>query len=595
MAHTLLDGRPWLRRAASPALVAAALLLAIAIVNPFREMLPQDDGWSYARMVQHLLATGQYHLDDWAAANMPTQIYLAAGLSKIFGYSLILLRCTTVALLAVALWSLYRLLRELGHTRRMSAGITLVLLASPLVLLLGFSFQSDVQFLGWLLLALWLYVRGFRRRSAWNIFFASLAAGCAIGTRQFGIAIVVGLLATWAIKPSGFRLPLRMLAIAIAAPLVASAAQVIVGLREPNLTQTYRLYESREMLTFPAYVLVKEFLWRCFVILQYVGMPFLPLLPALLAAPSSFWKQRVAGIPLWILTLFAAAAIIMAVSFPSVITARARTRHGLWEPLPLHWELFYNLVRFEHIMRLLDTAGIIGGTMLAAILFSHLRNVRRLRSLSPELVFLITTFLGLLVLHLLYKQLNDTYTTAFLPFALLLVASHLRSVPPPAALFRLSCVLTLASMIVMSLRMDADYAQQTATWTAAESLAREGVDPWDIYTVYPWVQYHGAFSQWVAAGAPGYDIHHRERYPDPLHDPAGHWIWLHEIYAPYITSQSASLDPLPGWRLVSWVPYRNPAFQKRYVRILERTTAPFGDPFFHLSAPASASPFPRRR
>lgn len=579
MAHFLMDSRPRLRRVAPAALVAAALLLAIAIINPFREMLPQDDGWSYARMVQHLLATGRYHLDDWAAANMPTQIYLAAGLSKILGYSLILLRCTSVALLGVALSSLYLLLRELGHTRQISAGMTLVLLASPLVLLLGFSFQSDIQFLGWFLLALWLYVRGFRLRSAWNIFFASLAAGCAIGTRQFGIAIVVGLLAAWVVKPPGSRLPIRFLAIAITAPLVAATAQVLVGFRGPNITQIHRLSETHEMLTFPAHVLIKEFLWRCCVILQYVGMPFLPLLPALLAAPSSFWKQRVARIPLWILTLFAAAAIIVAVSFPSVITARARTRHGLWDPLPLHWELFYNFSRYWHIMRLLDAAGIIGGVLLAAILFSHLRNVRGLSSHSPELVFLITTFLGLLVLHLLYKQLNDTYTVVFVPFALLLVASHLRSVSTSAMLFRLSCLLALASMILMSVRMDADYAQQTASWTAAESLARAGVDPMNVDIVYPWVQYHGAFSQWVAAGAPGYDLHHRERYVDPLHDPAGHWIWLHEQRARYRTVPSSSLDTLPGWRLVSSVPYRNPAFQMRYVRILERTTAPPGDAY----------------
>ena len=569
----------WRKRAAPFFLVAATFLLATAIINPFREMLWQDDSWSYARMVQHLLSTGQYHLDDWAAANMPTQIYLAAGLSKIFGYSLILLRCTTVALLAVALTSLYLLLRELGHSRQISAGMALVLLASPLVLLLGFSFQSDVQFLGWFLLALWLYVRGFRRGSTWNIFFASLAAGCAIGTRQFGIAIVVGLVAKWVVSASPSRLPLRQLGIAIAAPLVAATAQLIVGFRDPNITQIHRLAETHEMLTLPAYVLVKEFLWRCCAILQYVGIPLLPLLPALLAAPSFFWKHRVGRVPVWVLTLCVAAAIVWAVSFPSVLTARARTRHGLWDSLVLHWELFYYLNRYPRITRLLDTAGIIGGTMIAAMLFSHLRSMRRLRSLPPELVFLVATFLGLLMLHLVYKQLNDTYTTAFVPFALLLVASHLRRVRTSAALLRLSCGLALASMLLMSVRMDADYAQQTASWTAAESLTRAGVDPMNVHTVYPWIQYHGAFSQWVAAGAPGYDLHHRERYLDPLHDPAVHWILLHEIHARYCTLPTPSLDPLPGWRVVSSVPYRNPLFQMRCVRVLERTTAPPGDPY----------------
>ena len=51
----------------------------VTIVNPFRELLTHDDGWAYARSVKHLLDTGEYRLDSWAAANMPVQIYLAAG------------------------------------------------------------------------------------------------------------------------------------------------------------------------------------------------------------------------------------------------------------------------------------------------------------------------------------------------------------------------------------------------------------------------------------------------------------------------------------------------------------------------------------
>jgi 4-amino-4-deoxy-L-arabinose transferase-like glycosyltransferase len=565
-----LDNRSRLRRAAPVALVAAALLVAIVIINPFREMLSQDDAWSYARMVQHLLATGHYQLDDWAAANMPTQIYLAAGLAKIFGYSLTLLRCTSVALLAVALCSFYLLLRELGYTRQIAACATLALLASPLVLLLGFSFQSDAQFLGWFLLALWLYVRGLRRRSAWNIFFASIAAGCAIGTRQFGIAIIVGLIAAWALKRSADRPPLRLLLIAIAFPFLAAAAQVIVGLRAPNITQTLRLYETRELLTFPAHVLAKELLWRCCVLLQYAGMALLPLLPAFFVVPSSFWTQRVARIPLWVCALLAAAAIITAVSFPSVITARARFHHGLWDPLVLHWELYYKLSKIPRIMRLLDLVGIVGGAALTAILLSRLRRLRSPRSLSPELILLCTTALGLFVLHLLYKQLNDTYITAFIPFILLLAASHLRSVSSSAAHLRLCIALSFAAILAMSVWIQADYDLQTASWAAADVLARSGVQTWNIEVVYPWHQYHGAFSEWVAAGAPGYDLHHRERYVDPLHDPFTNWFGQHIEHAQYRIVPSPSLNPPPGWRVVSSVSYRNAEFRRRYVLALER-------------------------
>jgi 4-amino-4-deoxy-L-arabinose transferase-like glycosyltransferase len=180
-----------------PALIAVALFLAAIIINPFREMCTWDDSFAYARMVQHLLSTGHYQLDAWAAASMPVQIYLAAGLAKIFGYSLSLLRCTTICLFVVAIASFYRLLRDLGHGESLAAILTLAIPATPLVLMLAFTFMSDVQFLGWLLLALFLYARGIHKRSITYMLLGSLAAACAIGTRQFGIAILFGLAATW--------------------------------------------------------------------------------------------------------------------------------------------------------------------------------------------------------------------------------------------------------------------------------------------------------------------------------------------------------------------------------------------------------------
>src|SRR5215469_2067653 len=187
----------WIHRIRGPALLLVLVLTSIFIVNPLREMVDMDDSWAYARTVQHLLSTGRYQLDPWAAANMPVQIYLAAGLSKIFGYSLAMLRCSTLALLLVALFSFYALLRELSCTQRTATAFTIALLASPLVLVLSFSFMTDVQFLGWLLLALWGYMRGLRHGSLPSMLFGSFAAACAIGTRQFGVALVAGLALCW--------------------------------------------------------------------------------------------------------------------------------------------------------------------------------------------------------------------------------------------------------------------------------------------------------------------------------------------------------------------------------------------------------------
>ena len=74
--------RPWRAAWIAFLVLAPALAVAIAIVDPLREFLSQDDGWAYARMVEHLLKTGQYRLDAWSAANMPVQIYFAAALAN---------------------------------------------------------------------------------------------------------------------------------------------------------------------------------------------------------------------------------------------------------------------------------------------------------------------------------------------------------------------------------------------------------------------------------------------------------------------------------------------------------------------------------
>lgn len=573
MSDTAHQNRARPTHAAAFVFVAVALLLAIVIINPFREMCTLDDSWAYARMVQHLLATGRYHLDAWAAANMPVQIYLAAALSKIFGYSLSLLRCTTLCLFALGLVSFYLLLCELGNSRNTAAVLTLAIPASPLVLLLAFTFMSDVQFLGWLLLALLLYVRGIRRQSAWTIFFGSLAAGCAIGTRQFGAAIMIGLVVSW-LLPSRNRLPIRLLLIAIFVPLMAMLAQVYFGLREPNFTQTLRLLQAHQFLSSPVRHLIKEFFWRCAVMTQYTGMALLPLLPLALALRRSFWTKRIAGIPLWLLTLLGLAALLLGLAMTSAMTARPEARHrGLHEPLEMYWLLSMQLRSIRPAMWLLDLAGLAGGTFLIAICLSSLQHLRCVR-LRAEAAFLAGTGLGLFLLHLTYAQLNDTYIVALVPFALLLVGSCLQeAAEQPAmirpALMRLFGAPCIALVLLTALPLRGEYATLEALWSSARKLTDSGVQPLDIGVPY-WAEYHGLFDAWIAAGVPGYDPLHLDRYIDPLHDPYNIWRQQQWDHARYRVFVSSTLTPPPGWQVVAVRGFRSANFSREYALSLMR-------------------------
>jgi hypothetical protein len=143
----------------------SVLTCVICFIDPLGETVTWDDSFSYARMVRHLMATGEHQLDSWTAANMGVQILFAADLAKFFGFSLGVLRISTLVLFAAGLAAFYRLLRDFESTDRNATLLTLGLLCSPPVLLRSFSFMTDVQFMSWVIIAIWLIARAIQRMS----------------------------------------------------------------------------------------------------------------------------------------------------------------------------------------------------------------------------------------------------------------------------------------------------------------------------------------------------------------------------------------------------------------------------------------------
>jgi 4-amino-4-deoxy-L-arabinose transferase-like glycosyltransferase len=557
MPETTLDHQSLFKRA-SPLLLVAAIVLVAIIINPVREFLGGDDSWFYARMVEFTLATGKYRMDPFTAANLPVHIYLSAGIAKLFGYSLALLHCISFAFLCLAIGSFYLLVDELGHSRKVATLMALVLLASPLVLILSFAYMSDIPFVAWMLLALQLYVRGIRKDSTQLMFLGSLAAGCAIGTRQFGIAIIGGLLAVWLLSREKPRSRLMLAALAI--PLLAGIAQVYAGIMYPNPMQAGCVHLIHWFYKLPLYVIFEEYFWRCSMIAQYLGMALLPLLPIAFAVPRSFWKQRIWRAPVWTLGLLACAVIIAALSLSSLQTARPEARHhGVWEPLELQWVLPDNFGQLRPVMRLFDTAGILGGATLIVLVLYWLRPNLSLRSLRPATLLLLSTFVCLFFLYVSFSQLNDTYVVEFLPFALLLVAGALRHLQQRSNLLRAATAFSVLIILAQALWLRGEAARLEAAWASTDALYHAGVQPINMVAPYDWEKYHGGFDEWVAQDPSG----------DPYRFLSRGWD-----QAQFAVQNVPSPIAPSGWRLLSIRSYRNTAFQKRYVLTLKRESAP---------------------
>lgn len=543
-------------RATPVVLIACTLLIALAIINPFREMLARDDAWAYALMVRYTLETGKYRIHPFTVVNLPVQIYIAVALSKLFGYSLILLRCITLVFLFLALGCFYLVLRELGHSRQMAECMTLAFLACPLVLILSLAFMTDIQFLGWVLLAILLYLRGIRQQSVRAMFLGSLAAACAIGTRQFGVALVLGLAACWAFAPRERRPSFRLIASAAIIPLFAGIIQIYVGLKYPDLTQQASIIQMHAFYRSSMLAVAEEYFWRCCIVLQYVGIGLLPLVPFIFTLRRSSLRERVGRLPMWAIGLLVCAAICFALSLSSFHSARPPARHrGFWSPLELQWVLPINLSPLTLVMRFLDISGIIGAGALAMLFARKLKLLVRSRTVSPETLLLLGTTLGFLMMYLSFNQLNDTYIVDLLPFVLLLVADALRRAPSSTRLLRASEVISVTLIVALAFWLRGEYARDEAGWKSAEVLYHSGVQPTDIYAPLQWSMYHGTYDEWVASGSNlGFD---------------GWWDQRLQQKRYRIWNEPAPVAP-SGWKLLATRSYRNFLFERRFVLTLER-------------------------
>ena len=420
---------PRWRRFGGTAFLLLVLAAVTVLLNPRRELLTWDDGWAYARSVVTMLESGRYALDNWAAANTPVQIALAALESKIFGYSLVLLRLDTMALLVVLVLAFRSLAQASGSPPDEAVVLSLALVASPVLLMLSFTFMSDVQFLAWLILALTLYQRGLRLRRALPIIGGSIAAACAIGTRQIGIAILGGWLVAFLVARSEERPALRILVLAVALPIALSAWQFWQGAAAPNFTQAYRLAEQRVLFARPVRELGIEAVWRAAIWLRYSALYLLPITPLVVAASlkrigSSTSRVRLRGL---ILTFALCAFVAIGLILNSGLTVRPEPSRTPWPwpPLGLIWMCTFNPGQRPISSGCSDLAGFFGVIPLSWLFFSR-DKLLPVRRPSPAALLISGTGAGLFAASFFYVQLNDTYIFSLLPFTLLAISVALR-------------------------------------------------------------------------------------------------------------------------------------------------------------------------
>jgi hypothetical protein len=138
----------------------AALLLAWPFAN-----LSFNDDWTWAFTVLQLSKTGHLLYNGWSSPPVIAQAYWGLMWVKLFGFSLTVLRVSTLPMAAGAVSLCYLLARRAGLTASMSVFVSLSLGLSPLFMPLASTFMTDVPGLFFMLLSLYALVLSFETKS----------------------------------------------------------------------------------------------------------------------------------------------------------------------------------------------------------------------------------------------------------------------------------------------------------------------------------------------------------------------------------------------------------------------------------------------
>jgi hypothetical protein len=285
-----------IRRFRIPALFCAlAVLLCELISRPYANMGVCDD-WPYILMAQHLAATGHVVYNAWAAPMLGWQLYLAAALIKLFGFSFTTVRVSTLLISMALAFLLQRTLVRANLSEFNSTLGTLALVLSPLYLMLSVIFMTDIPGLFALILCLYGCLRALQAPTSratilWLCF--AVATNALFGTARqiawLGILVMVPS-ALWLLRASR-RVLLSGAAVNLAGALFVFAC--VHWLKH----QPYTIPEHLLLKSYPVGLILSQFIHT------FLDIPFLLLPIAALFLPQ-IRKSRPA-----ILALFAVLSV----------------------------------------------------------------------------------------------------------------------------------------------------------------------------------------------------------------------------------------------------------------------------------------------
>ena len=488
-----------MKKTASAYLPLASLVVVFVFLGIFLcsyDQYPIDDDWSYIKAAETFHHTGEMKFTPWTAMSLVFQIWWGTLFTKLFGFSIEMLRVSILAISLLGLIFLYLLLRELGYSIQAGFISVLVVLCNPFSFPLMFTFFTDQSFIALLVIATYFFFKGFRDDTNTSLLIASLVSACAVLVRQNGILIPLAVFVYLVVRERSLRKSISKGLLILGVPLAALIGfsywlNVVHGVPSEYVRQMGTIIDN---LKKPHILLIKA-IWRPVLILEFIGFSLIPFSFSLLTGVRGSARKNV---NLFFL-LFCTIVTLFYLLFDHV-------------GLPATIDLWINGFRFAFISeygyrdflsiafffnKILDVASLASVIYLIYLLAECRKPIREKFSLrAPSCLIL---FIGLAqVLFLLTTLFNfSRYFLTLVPFFLVIAAELASHITVRKKIF----IPLLAGYLLFSLAATQDMMSwNQCKWRVAQQLLDKGISPQKISAGFVWPGQARKFCETMAAG-----------------------------------------------------------------------------------------------
>jgi hypothetical protein len=469
-----------------PILVLVLIYILLGCFLFSFENYPVDDDWSYIKIAEKFHYTGKIQFTPWTAMSLVFQVWWGTCFTKLFGYSIEILRLSTLVISLLGLIFIYLLLQELKHHWLTGLLIVLLILFNPFSFPLNFTFFTDHFFISLLFISTYFYYKAFKDDKDSYLFIASLVASFSVLVRQNGILIPLSVFVYLLISKRSFKTIIRRGLITLVIPLATFIVftywlNVIHGPTAEYIKQTDKLLENLRK----PYLLLIKIGWRPFLILEFMGFCLLPLSFSFLPKVKELFNRK----NYFLLLLFCLAGTVFFLAFEHI---------GLYSSV----DLLRNGFRFAYISeygfrdflnilfffyRVLAFLAVASIVYLIYLLIKYRKSIREKFNLaSPTfLILCIGIFQLLFLLTTLHKF--SRYYLILIPFFIFFILEITRYMSINKKVF----IPLLTAYTLLSFAITQDFMSwNQLKWQAANQLKDKGIPLQKTSAGFAWDAWH---------------------------------------------------------------------------------------------------------